>query len=304
MKHNRYYEFFLIIRDLQWVTGLNDQVRQLLTDFNSTLNDPVFYMLEGRFNVVKKTKIKNVNSSPSNPDLQKLLKKSNLAVDKKKGQNVDPLDMIKAFKVLEQQLYHNGEVDKSVFAELKLGPFTNCLVKASDSIPRLLLCIPSMDAVSARAALSILHTSICIYRQFKVKAKPNASTITDLYNGTLPINKVIEQYFNDENIDRFISKYLNLSELRGFNELFVYSGNASSPNSGHSSVNYLKDVAGLIKDKDLYENVISLALQFKNGSNLKNIVDILAENVKYDPDFVKDQEHSRIVTFSAPGGKS
>lgn len=92
--------------------------------------------------------------------------------------------------------------------------------------------------------------------------------------------------------------------LSSYDELFIYSGNASSPNGGHSSVNYLSDVAGLYNDKRLYKDVMALALLFKNGQALKNIVDVIVLNSAYDKEYCSDKIHSRIVTFTAPGGKA
>jgi len=261
-------------------------------------------MLEGRF--VKSTKkirrsFKGLNLTP---DISKLLESHHLATGKRdKVQRLEPTDVIKAFKLLESQLYGKA-VDLASLETLQLGSYKDSLVKSSDSITTLLLCIPNIDSKQARTILSVLHTAICIYRQFKVKAKADISTITGRYTGTVPLEIIIDKYFSDASIDAFISKYMNADKLNKFNELFIYSGNASSPNSGHSSVNYLADVAALYNDRSLLQNVVALASCFKNGTALTNILDILVANVAWDKEYLQGKVHSRTVTFTAPGGKA
>jgi len=95
-----------------------------------------------------------------------------------------------------------------------------------------------------------------------------------------------------------------------FDKLFIYSGNASSPNSGHSNINYINDAAGLYKDKVLYQSVKDLAGMFTNGQKLHELLyAIIEQRVEADPithleEFISQNEHSRIVTFTAPGGKA
>jgi len=302
MKHNKYYESFLNIRNMNLVTGIEPEYLQLIQNFFDNVDPAVYYMLEGRFQ-------KNIKSKkatlPSSEELIKLLESHRLVKrSRKKGQNIKPLDIIKGFKILEQQLYHNGEIDKSSFDNLSIGEYKECLVKCSDSITTLLLCIQNIPAGQARALLSLLHTGICIYRQFGVKAEASKDTITLPYSGTMELDEVTKTYFTDEKIDRFINRFLDKSKIFDHDKLFIYSGNASSPNSGHSSINFLQDAAGLYKDKTLFDNVMDLAHCFSNGTNLKNIVDVLIDNATWDRNYMNDKLHSRIVTFTAPGGKA
>jgi hypothetical protein len=166
------------------------------------------------------------------------------------------------------------------------------------------MSIPTLSAREQRILISLVHSLICSYRTFKVKAKPDSITITAPYSGRKTVPECIDKYFSDTEIDAFISRYLKKEKIVSPNELFIYSGNASSPNGGHSSINYLADCAGLYKDRTLFENVMNLALCFKNGSALKNIVDVLVVNFEYDKEYSKDKIHSRIVTFTAAGGKA
>jgi hypothetical protein len=305
LKHKKHYEYILNIQSLEWFTILDDNNKNLISTFLSNLDPLTYYMLEGRF--IKSTKkIKSqAKDLPSSPVLDKLFEQLEYTkATKKKGQTINLLDVIKGYKILEQQLYHNGNADVDSIDELDIGDYKNCLVKASDSITTLFICIRNTPGVQARAMLSIMHTGVCIYRQFSVKAKTNSSTITGRYSGSMSIEEAVSIYFTDENIDRFINKFLDRSKLTNFDELFIYSGNASSPNSGHSNVNYLADAAGLYKDKLLFLAVCNLAECFKNGYNLVNIVEILIANIADDDQYSKDKEHSRLVTFTAPGGKS
>lgn len=305
IKQTKHYEYFLIIRDLKWFFSLSEAHKPLLSEFLHNLDPAVYYMLEGRFAKSTKKIERRFKGLNLTPDITKLLESQRLATGKRdKLPRLEPTDVIKAFKLLESQLLHGKAPEKARFEELSLGSYRESLVKSSDSITTLLLCIPSIDRVQARIILSVMHSAICIYRQFKVKAKADISTITGRFNGSKPLELTIEKHFTDEKIDKFIHKYLNVEKLNKFNELFIYSGNASSPNSGHSSVNYLADVAALYNDSSLLRSVLSLALCFKNGTALKNIVDILVANVAWDKEYLSGKVHSRTVTFTAPGGKA
>jgi len=88
------------------VTGIEPEYLQLIQNFFDNVDPAVYYMLEGRFQ-------KNIKSKkatlPSSEELIKLLESHRLVKrSRKKGQNIKPLDIIKGFKILEQQLYHNG----------------------------------------------------------------------------------------------------------------------------------------------------------------------------------------------------
>jgi hypothetical protein len=212
--------------------------------------------------------------------------------------------MVKAFKQLELLVLRHSQGYKIDLTDLVLGPFLESILKAADSITTLLLCIPKADEKSARATLSILFSSVCIYRHFKTKTVGDASTIVDPYSGTKSLDELQTLYFCDSQIDRFFDKFLDPDKIVGADKLFMYSGNANSPNSGHSSVNYLADVAGLLNSPELYESVLRLAGHFRNGEGFKNIVTNLQWYAAADPVYQKQKIHSRLVTFTAPGGKS
>lgn len=310
LKHKQYYKSILNIQNFSLTHNISDKVRSSLIPLFSALDPITYYMIEGRF-ITGTKKIKKESSGLTNsPELNKMLTMMKIVKGaKKKGTPLNLLDVIKAYKILEQQLYHRGE-RTSNFNDLQLGHYDDCLVKASDSITTLFICIQSMTNAEKRATLSLAHSCICIYRQFNVKARPDAKTITDPYNGTLPLEEVILTYFTDKKIDHFLSKYIDLSKMCDFDKLFIYSGNASSPNSGHSNINYLADAAGLYKDKALFDSVKALAMCFSNGKCLADLMYVTIEDtvanrpLSKHADYIEDKNHSRIVTFTAPGGKA
>jgi hypothetical protein len=307
MKNTPYYEYYEYIRDGKLIAEIKDPVYKLFQQFVLDLDPVVKYMLQDRFKPSKPRSKKPVPKKPlpNSAALNTILELSGMPTNRKPiaPELPKPIDVIKGFKLLEQQLYHGTPPSSDEWEGLELGVYRECLLRGSDSLTALLLSIPNLNECTASAILSLVHTVICLYRHFVVKAEVKPDTITSKYKGTRSLDEVLKEYFKPESIDRFLLKYLDSKKMGDFADLFIYSGNASSPNSGHSSVNYLADVAALVSDKDLYENVLNLASCFNNGRQLKDIADILAANA-YDPDYRKDKIHSRIVTFTAPGGKA
>lgn len=202
MKHNTYYQTILNIQNFNLIRNISEESKELLTSLYSSLDPLTYYMLEGRFVKSPKKIIKSSEKATSSQELNKLLiTLKRLKAGKKKSLPIDLLDVIKAYKVLEQQMYHNGYSSASPFEGLRLGSYTDCLVKASDSITTLFLRIQNIPEDERKCILSLFHSSICIYRQFHVKAKPTAETITDKYNGTKTLAELEQTYFSEANIE-------------------------------------------------------------------------------------------------------
>lgn len=302
-KNDARLEIFDLLKSLELFKTLPPDVENKLLTVFRDIEDPTKYMLSARFKQSKKAKSNTVGADFV-PESRRILMETGQMPKKAKLQQPNPLHIVKAFKQLELLILRHRAEYKIDLEGLELGPFLLNFVKAADSITTLLLCIPNFDEDVSQAALSILHSSICIYRQFKCKTESDPSTITDKYTGSLPIEQVLSLYFGDERIDHFIGKFLDTSKMIGHDRLFMYSGNASSPNGGHSSVNYLADIAGLRREPELWNSTRRLAQHFANGKEFTNIIDNIAEIADYDPKYKDDKIHSRLVTFTAPGGKS
>jgi hypothetical protein len=203
---------------------------------------------------------------------------------------------------LEHQVISGTAIPDSELDQYELGQFRTNFRSASNSLQTLLLSVRSLDEKQKERLLMTVLSLVCIYRSFKVKAKASIETITNPYDGTTALESIIEAYFQPHQIDKFLDKFMDKSKLGNFDELFVYSGNASSPNGGHSSINYLADAAAVKGDNRLKEAIFDIIANFKNGHEFRQIMEILMVNV--DDDYQKDKIHSRLVTFTAPGGKS
>jgi len=83
--------------------------------------------------------------------------------------------------------------------------------------------------------------------------------------------------------------------------LTIYSGNASSPNSGASGACLLDDVMAIKNDTIVFKAIKDLSLHFDNSYEFNSILDVLTEYTEQDS---KDKICSRLFHFTAPGGKS
>jgi len=305
--NQKFYSYYEKLINFHLIVDIPNDIRQQLVDFISLLTPATKYMIIDRFEpgkpkIVKKRRV----VLPHSADLAELAEHigglPNINI-KQPIINSDPLSIIKAFKLIERTLLTKVVPTTNEWKSLELGVYQEQLIQAANSLSTLLLSIRALGPRHAKLTLTLLMTIIAIYRAFKVKAKAEESTIVTPYNGRTPIQEVISTYFSDTSIDAFLDKFLDKKKLGNFDSLFIYSGNASSPNGGHSSLKYLADTAAVINDPKLYNAIIGLAGQFKFGKAFIKIVEILKVNI-YDPEYIKDKIHSRLVTFTAPGGKA
>lgn len=307
-KLNLFLDFYKKVADRKFIENLPSGIDTLLKEFTDNLGPVTAYMLKERFEQ-NKPKIKGKASKrnlPHSADLAMLKEMANIGPPPSRPvppiYSGNPLNIIKGFKLLEYQLISGVAPTPSEWSDLDLGRYYDPLVAASDNLSALLISVRNLSNRESERLLTQLLSLVCVYRCFKVKAKASDSTITAPYSGDAPLAEVIAEYFTDEKIDSFLDKFLDRKKLGNFDELFIYSGNASSPNGGHSSINYLADIAALMKDQKLLDSIFGIIKHFKFGSELKKIVDILIVNI--DKEYTNDKEHSRLVTFTAPGGKS
>lgn len=99
-------------------------------------------------------------------------------------------------------------------------------------------------------------------------------------------------------------KTLDLSTVKEYSKLSMYSGNASSPNGGASGPNMFKDVAAIAADPSLFDAILALSSHFKGSTEFHLLVETLAANVAIDKEFSKGAIHSRLFHFTAAGGKA
>lgn len=311
MKNKRvstFLDFYQKIVKQVFIGPFSSEINTLLTDFTDKIEPVVAYMLKERFeqNAPKAKAKPRKRVMPHSSDLQMLKEMTGLSTEpSKKSKPINqgnPLDIIKGFKLLELQIISGTAPNLSQWSDLDLGRFLDALVNASDSLTTLLISVRNQSKFESERILTQLMSLVCVYRSFKVKAKASDATITAPYSGDKPLKEVISELFTDQRIDAFLDKFLNKSKLGNFDELFIYSGNASSPNGGHSSVNYLADVAAVMADRKLLDAIYGMISHFKFGSEFKKIIDILIVNI--DQEYLKGKIHSRLVTFTAPGGKS
>jgi len=304
-----FVDFYERIVSQKFIELVFQDSKSNLRTFTDNITVVVRFMLKDRFEQQKPTKKVRVSkrNMPHSADLEMLKEMSHIPTTKSRTrkrpiQQANPLHIIKAFKLLEYQIISGIKPGSAEWGDLILGQYLENMVVASNSLSALLISVRSQGKREAERSLIHLMSLVCIYRSFKVKAIASDSTITAEYSGDSPLQEVMDEHFTDEKIDKFLSKIIDRSKLGNFDELFIYSGNASSPNGGHSSINYLADVAAVMKDQKLKDSIFGLIEHFKFGSELRKIIDILMVNI--DTEYTKDKIHSRLVTFTAPGGKS
>jgi len=303
----QFFSYYEKLINFHFIADLPNDIRLQLVDFINLVHPAIKYMIVDRFEpgkpkVTKKRRV----VLPHSADLAELAEHvgglPNINI-KQPVLITDPLHIIKAFKLIERTLLTKVVPTTNEWNSLELGVYREQLIQAANSLSTLLLSIRALGTRHAKLSLTLLMTITSIYRAFKVKAKAEESTIITPYNGRTPIQEVLATYFTDASIDAFLDKFLDRKKLGDFKSLFIYSGNASSPNGGHSSLKYLADTAAVINDPKLYNAIIGLASQFRFGKAFIKIVEILKVNI-YDPEYIKDKIHSRLVTFTAPGGKA
>ncbi|AGT55877.1 RNA-dependent RNA polymerase [Ophiostoma mitovirus 7] len=290
-----------LFTQLNYITNNKYKVSDnLLNNFFVELNYLTIYMLEDRFKKTEGKKKSSDNNINLSADLSKFLNvdKSSKA-DNKKQLEINLNDVIKFYKSLEQIVINPNF--SSDIEDFSLGKFKNNAEVLHANLPILLLDIRKIENREEKELLqNILWSIISIYRQFKVKTKANLNTITDGYSGLDFYSLTAIDYSQAE-----ITEWLNTLDFKDLKpKLYMYSGNASSPNSGPSAKNLLKDVAGVLNDSKLMNSIKSMSSYFQGGKELLDIINSVSLNIELDKEFCKDAIHSRLVHFTAPGGKS
>lgn len=257
------------------------------------------FMLVGRF---KKNSKKEVKLPKITKDLNvDLIKFLGIGREHRTEAKFNPLHVIKFYKLLENFTLRREYIDLNL-DEYDLGKFESICLNIYHNLPKLLLNIDKIEHKERKIYLSYIFSVISIYRQFKVKTLPDASTIIQEYDGE-DLCELFKDIFSDKKMTNFFNN-IDLSNLNEKCCLYIYSGNASSPNSGASSTKLLDDVAGVIKDEKLLNSIMLLSRHFKGFKHFSYLLETLMTNVKIDPDFMKRKIHSRLFHFTAPGGKA
>jgi hypothetical protein len=213
-----------------------------------------------------------------------------------------PMDFIAAFKALEQFLYHEKFVNDDL--DFELGSYSENYQNIIRTLPTLLLESKSISEVRMKQdVLSLIHSLICIYRQFSSKSVPNIETITMPFNGNMKLSDCQFTYFSDEQIDKWLNRIEKFETISDFARLHIYSGNASSPAGGSHDVNILQDVNAIMRDFPIRDAILKIATHFKGGDEFSLLIENLFANTAWDKTFPITKA-SRLVTFTAPGGKA
>nr|QXN75367.1 MAG: RNA-dependent RNA polymerase [Grapevine-associated mitovirus 14] len=257
------------------------------------LNLLTSYMLKDRFEPSKrKIKIQRAKIDSIPTDLLRYIG----IKAKTKVEAIIPLDMIKFFKALENT-FIDGKIN-ILIEDLTLGKFKSDSLFLIHSLTKLLLSVKQLKDEELKWTLSYIFSSIVIYRQFNVKSIPNVSSLIDPYNG-IPYDQ-LDNLFNVNQIEDWLRSKFSFEELNRDISLKIYSGNASSPNSGSSSSKLLEDAWAVKNDTKLSNSLFSFAKNFKNHDQLEHFLLVLFENVRDLPKAL----HSRLFHFTAPGGKA
>jgi hypothetical protein len=278
----------------------SDKLSFLRKTLFDDLDQIIEWMLVTRFLPSKRRPKGILNISA---DFRRLLIKTGVMKTPQKFIAPKPLDVIKYFKLLEN-LMLTGKDRRDEILLLQLGQFIEKALHGYDTLPKLLLEVEQChDIPTRRKILTEVFSLICIYRQFKVSAIHDSSTITNSYDGERSLESLLKNEFSDESIKEWL-KTLPIREMRPYLKLVMYSGNASSPNGGASGVNILKDVAAIGNELRLQNAIKNISSFFEGSRDFRTLLDALLLNVMIDKEFCKDAEHSRLVTFTASGGKS
>ena len=276
-------------------------IKDLLRAFIDDVLKVSKYMFVDRYSPTLSKKGKAIFKRHQNDDLMKLDFLVSPAGTKQTTKTV-PLDVIKAFKELEQYCYHEKWVTSDFKPEL--GVLEQSYANLSRILPILLLESRAIACdVQRTKVLSLIHSAICVYRQFSAKAQPDISTITAPYNGKISLEDAASKHFKDADIDKWLDTIPNLQSAKEFFRMQIYSGNASSPAGGSHDVNILQDVNSIWREFDIRDAIIRMGSHFPGGSEFILLVDNLFANTAWDKSFPRTK-HSRVVTFTAPGAKA
>lgn len=306
-------------------SDINNDTIILLKSYIDKLNDIIYYMLDERF-IPSKKKIKN--SKAISGDLRQLLIKQGKIKPTDKIEYPVLIDVIKYFKLIEN--YILTRKDRSTeLSTLRMGKFSAISNDCYDMLPKLLLAVEQSSCSNRKHILALMFSVACVYRQFSVTAVFDSSTITNEYSGTKSITNIMLDEFSHANVNAWLDS-INIEVMKPFLRLLLYSGNASSPNGGASGINILADVMAVNNDSKLMTAIKEIAKQFEGNNEFLNLIDAMLKHGQsfgwsfdwstdesgnktlpyfdskwdvIDPKNKDTLEHSRLVTFTAPGGK-
>jgi hypothetical protein len=260
------------------------------------------YMFVLRYESAAPKNKRIVNTLIKSSDLLKFDYLDAPLVEPQSKKRIVPMDFIAAFKALEQYLYHEKFVSDDL--DFELGSYSDNYQNIVRTLPTLLLESKSISDVRLKQdVLSLIHSLICIYRQFSSKSVPNIETITAPFSGNMSLSDCQFTYFSNEDIDSWLNRIDKFDSIKEYCRLHIYSGNASSPAGGSHDVNILQDVNSIMRDFPIRDAILKMATYFKGGEEFTLLIENLFANTAWDKTFPLTQA-SRLVTFTAPGGKA
>lgn len=111
------------------------------------------------------------------------------------------LDIIKFFKLLENFILTKKN-RKDEVVTLQLGKFKSIAHVCYDTLPKLLFGVEQSETAIEKSILTLLFSVVTIYRQFKVSAVFDSSTITSEYSGSKTLESILENEFSREKINK------------------------------------------------------------------------------------------------------
>lgn len=170
----------------------------IFLEWISKLNIIIEYMLYTRF-LPSKKKLKSTRNITG--DLRQLLIKQGKIKETPAEEQPVLLDIIKYFKLLENFILTKIDRRNEVLA-LKLTKFNAIALECYDTLPKLLFEVRHSDTAIAKLLLTLLFSVIVSYRQFKVTAVFDASTITNEYSGTRTVQDILMNEFSHERVNK------------------------------------------------------------------------------------------------------
>jgi hypothetical protein len=180
--------------------SIPNEIKHELSEFLSTLHPIVAYMLDDRFKPEKAKKKRKapLKRRPLSQDMAVFLY-GDEGIKKGKIPLTSPLDIVKLFKVLE-----NFILSRKYMADIEdfsLGQFKDQSVVLVNSLPKLLLGVDSItDLKTKERLLSLIFSSVIIYRQFRVKSTPDVSTVTAVYSGQKTIADLLAKEYSQNRV--------------------------------------------------------------------------------------------------------
>lgn len=115
----------------------------------------------------------------------------------------DAREVISFYKLLENFLLHRKY--SKPFSEIRMECFSHTSLLIFNNLPKLLLSIEELDVDMRSKLLDFLFSSVSIYRQFKIKSKPDLSTVTNSYDGKQSLDVVLSEHFSPEKVESWVN---------------------------------------------------------------------------------------------------